>query len=390
VSSSPNNSPATANIDFRDKNAVERFLETKKFRHCSNLQCEEVKHPQMHMLYMPVCLEGRFAREGFAQHIEMPMGNRPLSPITYRSIPQWAPLISCPRDCRGYRNQTLARVLALFRRHPHGEGTRESTQKEGRWKWWIAGVLVPIAIGVLALLQPEVRQRIGLDKPKPDAVPSAQGLPPQTSPASSQSPEIKTGTKTQSKSKVIDNSNNIAGKNVTGDRNTGNSLTIQQNSGGVNVQQTTSGNNSPIINSPITIGVVPKRISPQDVASISRFLSGAKSKARIKMAIDQNNNARAFVDDFYEAVKDGGWPMEDAGVNEFIGFSSPGKKFQGVVIIVKGEPLKPNETVYLTDSDPLFYIAQMVDALKLPHILRREPNQPDDLIIVQFEGGLPD
>lgn len=82
--------------------------------------------------------------------------------------------------------------------------------------------------------------------------------------------------------------------------------------------------------------------------------------------------------------------MEVAGVEEFIGFSAPGKRFQGVVIVVKGEPLKPNETVYLSDSDQMFYIARVVDALKLPHILRREQSQPEGSIVIQFEGGLPD
>ena len=38
---------------------------------------------------------------------------------------------------------------------------------------------------------------------------------------------------------------------------------VQNNSGGANVLQGTTGENSPIINSPVTIGRVPKTISPQ-------------------------------------------------------------------------------------------------------------------------------
>src|ERR1700751_2767027 len=157
----------------------------------------------MQMLYMPVCLEGRFAREGFAQHIDMPMRNRPLSPITYTSIPQWAPLISCPRDCRGYRNRPLARILALFKRDRHVEDSGESTQGEGRWKWWIAAICVPIAATLLAAvlgwLGPEGRGLKGLEKPKTGAPPSSQSVLPQPQPASPPtiSAERQTATKTQ-------------------------------------------------------------------------------------------------------------------------------------------------------------------------------------------------
>jgi len=60
------------------------------------------------------------------------------------------------------------------------------------------------------------------------------------------------------------------------------------------------------------------------------------------------------------------------------------------VVIVKGEPLKPSETVYFEESDPVTYISHMLDFLKVPHILRRELDRPEGLILVQFEGGLPD
>jgi hypothetical protein len=126
------------------------------------------------------------------------------------------------------------------------------------------------------------------------------------------------------------------------------------------------------------------------MATLTQYLSGAKSKARVRIAVDQNSNAVAFAEDFYKTVKDAAWPMEDEGVSEFIGFSAPGKKFQGIVVIVKGEPLKPNQTVYFDDSDPMSYIGRVVQALKLPRILKRDPNQPEGLITIQFEGGIPD
>jgi hypothetical protein len=121
----------------------------------------------------------------------------------------------------------------------------------------------------------------------------------------------------------------------------------------------------------------------------TQYLSSAKNKARIKIAVDQGNSAN-FADDFYKTVKDAGWPMEDEGADHFIGFGPPGKRFQGAVIVIKGEPLKPGETVYFDASDPMNYIGRVLELLKVPRILRREPNQPEGRILIQFEGGLPD
>lgn len=201
MNSPPNSGPPTqVSIDFGDRNAVERFLEGKKFRRCTNLRCESVSPSNMQMLYMPICTEGRFAREGFAQHIEMPLHSRPLNPITYTTIPQWAPLISCPSDCRGYQNRTVARLRAMFRKQPHATDSRKSLPKWD-WKWW-AATFVAVAAIVIALVQPEVRIWLGLDKPKPAVPPSAQGSQPQTAPmATPFVPEAKTVAKPHAKPK---------------------------------------------------------------------------------------------------------------------------------------------------------------------------------------------
>ncbi len=52
------------------------------------------------------------------------------------------------------------------------------------------------------------------------------------------------------------------------------------NSGGINVQQATTGDSSPIINSPITVGDVPKRISAKDLVTITQYLEDAKCSHR--------------------------------------------------------------------------------------------------------------
>ena len=102
-------------VDFTDRNAIEDFLGTERFRPCASLKCIPAYLEHM-VLYMPVCLEGRFRREGVAQHIDMPRPGRPLSPLTYTTLQAWGPLVSCPGNCKGYRNRTIAKVRRVGRR----------------------------------------------------------------------------------------------------------------------------------------------------------------------------------------------------------------------------------------------------------------------------------
>jgi hypothetical protein len=96
--------------NFGDKNSAERFLECGKFRRCANLRLIPAHLPSA-LLYIPACLESRFNKAGTAQWLPLPVYGAPLSPITYTTVGQWAPLISCPRDCKGYRSQRWARIL---------------------------------------------------------------------------------------------------------------------------------------------------------------------------------------------------------------------------------------------------------------------------------------
>ena len=82
--------------------------------------------------------------------------------------------------------------------------------------------------------------------------------------------------------------------------------------------------------------------------------------------------------------------MADQGVNHMIGFGPPGKRFQGAVVTVKGEPLGPNETIYFDASDAVFFIGRALEALKIPRIIRREPAQVEGLIVISFQGGFPE
>jgi hypothetical protein len=164
----------------------------------------------------------------------------------------------------------------------------------------------------------------------------------------------------------------------------------QSNSGGINVQQATTGSNSPIVNSPITIGNVPRRISPQDKAALSRYLPSAKSKTHIVIVADQTPDSAAYAQDLYNVMKDAGWPMVYDRVEGTIVIYAPGEGFRGVFMTFKGQP-QANGEVLLSDSEPMFYVAHViVDVLRLPYVLRPDPNQSGDQITIEFTGGIPD
>jgi len=164
---------------------------------------------------------------------------------------------------------------------------------------------------------------------------------------------------------------------------------MQSNSGGLNIQQGTTGSNSPIIDSPINVGSFPRAISAVDMPKYIDFFRSAKAKAKIRIGADQYSGAAPLPDDFYQALKDGGWDMADPGVSRFMAFSAPGKVFQGVIVTVRGEPLAQGEKISLSDTDPLIYIGSALEILKLPHLLQRSKTQPDGLISINFVGGFP-
>ena len=164
----------------------------------------------------------------------------------------------------------------------------------------------------------------------------------------------------------------------------------QGNSGGINVQQVTAGGNSPIINSPITVGSLPKTISPADMVALKAYFLGAKNKAKIQITADQYSGAVPFPDDFYDALKAGGWEMVDAGVSRMEVFSAPGRKFQGAVVTVNGEPIPEGQGITVDSTDPLAYVGTALQVFKIPHSLSRNKNQPEGTINITFYGGFPE
>ncbi|MBS1800694.1 MAG: hypothetical protein JSS95_12815 [Acidobacteria bacterium] len=163
----------------------------------------------------------------------------------------------------------------------------------------------------------------------------------------------------------------------------------QSNSGGINIQQGTTGANSPIVNSPITVGNIPKRIAPEDMPKIVQFLAKAPNKATIIILADQFSGASQFPDDLYDAFKAAGWQMKENGVNRFMAFPQPGRRFQGAEVSMKGEPVGP-AGVTATPADALYYVGEIIKISGLQTSLNRNESIEDGVITITLLGGFPD
>jgi hypothetical protein len=121
------------------------------------------------------------------------------------------------------------------------------------------------------------------------------------------------------------------------------------------------------------------------------LLREAKSKARIAIVADQVSSTAPFPFDFYQAMKDGGWPMQESGVSiAVVTYKGGGKHFQGAIIREKGEPPGSGDSVRVSDSEPAFYVGKALESLNVPTILERRVDEPEGQITVIFEGGFPD
>lgn len=163
----------------------------------------------------------------------------------------------------------------------------------------------------------------------------------------------------------------------------------QSNSGGVNVQQGTTGDNSPIIDSPITVGSIPKHISTQDQTSLVGMLSQARSLAegvQIEISADQYSSPSPFPAEFYDVLKKAQWSMKEGEVEPFIQSHPSQKGLKGAIIRVRGS----HDNNFVSDTDPVFYVGKALEKLKVPFVLDRSPGKPQGIITVQFEGGFPD
>lgn len=118
--------------NFADRNSAEQFLDCGKFRQrCANLTLDRLGLPQPNFVYIPICLESRFERAGIAQYVPMPVRELPMSPTIYATLPVWAPLLSCPRNCRGYRNKYWAAMVLSLQKLLRGSQGRRTGATQG-------------------------------------------------------------------------------------------------------------------------------------------------------------------------------------------------------------------------------------------------------------------
>jgi len=140
--------------NFGDKNSAEQFLGCGKFRQCANLALIFGRQDSPSVsVYLPICKESRFERAGVAQGIPIPIVNTPVSPVTYMTVATWAPLVSCPEKCRGYRSRRWAKILAWLR----SKRTQKATQTEAPtsgvfsngWVQTFGGAFVLACVGLI-------------------------------------------------------------------------------------------------------------------------------------------------------------------------------------------------------------------------------------------------
>jgi len=118
----------------------------------------------------------------------------------------------------------------------------------------------------------------------------------------------------------------------------------QNNSGGVNVQQTTTGDNSPIINSPITVGTVAMRIPEAKKLEIISVL--AQHPARIGVTLVQGGDSE-FARDWRDVLIAAGWETGGGGIGSFIPTSGD---MDGIWINIPGDVPKDGRVWIGTDT----------------------------------------
>ena len=122
-----------------------------------------------------------------------------------------------------------------------------------------------------------------------------------------------------------------------------------------------------------------------DLSNITQFLSRAKLKTRIQIKVAQNSNAEPLASDFYKALKDAGWTMDDEAVSEDLVSGVPDNSFRGVLITCKGEPAPQNKT-RVSEDEPLFNVVAALGVLGVPFLLKRDPQFDPNLITLQFQA----
>lgn len=280
-----------------------------------------------------MCLEGRFSREGVAEFMGMPQPPRPLSPLIFTTIPIWAPLVSCPPDCRGYRSRTVAKLRRAWNSAVRWLSGKSSVNGSGtiqEKKWWekplgiiALGILVTVVGGLILWVVTR-----HYDKPTP----STPAASPTTQPQATQPEQNPTKTKghgvngqgqesaeqntplpkpSQHTATRAHGNSNVAGNNVSGDKNI-----IGNN------------NQDPTANAPNGIAIVggtvtnptvnnynasppPRRLTDEQRRLLVGCLSAGTGTFTVN-AIMNNAEAYRYALDFSEVFAAAGWKNEQS------------------------------------------------------------------------------
>ncbi|MFP5266584.1 MAG: hypothetical protein ACLGQU_04380 [Acidobacteriota bacterium] len=102
-------------LDFSDRSAVEKFLKTKRFRRCANLECLPA-HTGEVVLHLPVCSAGYFERQGNARHFRMPDPQRDLRPLTYMTVAIWGTARELPAQLQSLSESNRSKASEGYKR----------------------------------------------------------------------------------------------------------------------------------------------------------------------------------------------------------------------------------------------------------------------------------
>ena len=159
---------------------------------------------------------------------------------------------------------------------------------------------------------------------------------------------------------------------------------VQNNSGGVNVQQGTTGTNSPIIDSPITIGTLGKAITPKNKAVLAALFLNAKAKCRVLITADQHNAATPLPQDFLDVLVAGKWPV--SGVDAYTDLSAATYGSGGAMVMIRSDHSNEDQDRRFDDSEPIFYILKALQTENIRYVIYRSPLFTENTIKVDFRG----
>ena len=135
----------------------------------------------------------------------------------------------------------------------------------------------------------------------------------------------------------------------------------QSNSGGVNIQQGSTGSGSPIIDSPINVGVYPPRhISSDWVTKGVPYLSVYPAQV-LMLYPASDGDAYTYAKEIAEMLKSAGWTIN--GPNGATMMSSGGPEY-GISVTYKGEKVVPNQNVKIDSNNSWGRLLLLLEAIQ--------------------------